>query len=91
MDSALFRLSALPNLGPVSAQWLIDANIHDLATIIRLGPVRTYLEVKHLHPKASLNLLYALAGAVHECKWNQLPADLKSSLLIELDALESLN
>lgn len=85
------RLEELPNLGPKSSQWLREIGIESLADIEERGPVNTHLELKHAGYKVSMNMLWALAGAVYGHDWKELPADLKASLLVELDAMEDAN
>jgi DNA transformation protein and related proteins len=81
-------LAALPNLGPRSASMLRKGGIRDVETLRRLGPVRAYWMVKRKGLKPSLNLLYALAGALTNTHWAKLPRDERSRLLLEADALE---
>jgi hypothetical protein len=79
-------LAAALNLGPKSAAWLLAAGIRDLGAVRRLGAVRAFLKVRARQPRASLNLLWALAGALEGCRFDRLPAGLRSALLMELDA-----
>ncbi len=37
-----------------------------------------------------LHLLYALAGALLDCRWDQLPEEETSRLILEFDALEAI-
>ena len=85
-DPANASVAALFNLGPKSAAWLVAAGIRSRADLARLGAVRAYLKVKAQQPNASLNLLWALAGALERCRWNALPDGMRASLLLELDA-----
>jgi DNA transformation protein len=79
-------LAALLNLGPVSARWVLDAGITSRRQLARLGPVRAYLKVRAQQPRASLNLLWALAGALEQRHFTDLPDGMRESLLLELDA-----
>ena len=79
-------LEELLNLGPKSAAWLNAVGVYTLTDIERLGPATVYQRVKDQGYKPSLNLLYALAGAVMTVRWNQLPDEVRSRLLLELDA-----
>ena len=81
-------LAALPNLGPRSAAMLRKAGIRDIDTLRRLGSVRAYWTVKRKGIKASLNLLYALEGALTKTHWAKLPREERSRLLLEAGALE---
>lgn len=82
-------LERLKNLGPVSAAWLREAGIHTRDELARLGPVETYLRVRENGRRPSLNLLYAVAGALAGCRWDRLPEGFRGALLMELDAREA--
>jgi DNA transformation protein len=62
------------NLGPVSAAWLRQAGVSTKSELKRLGPVVAYRMVKQRQPKASLNLLWALAAALADKDWLELTA-----------------
>jgi predicted flap endonuclease-1-like 5' DNA nuclease len=62
-------LAMLPNLGPESAQWLAAAGITTPTQLRRRGALAAFLAVRRLQPRASLNLLYALQGAVDGAHW----------------------
>lgn len=83
------RLEALRNLGPASAGWLREAGIHTREELARLGPVEAYLRVQETGRRPSLNLLYAIAGALEGCRWDRLPEGTRGALLLELDAHEA--
>jgi len=82
------KLPGLKNVGPVSAAWLADVGVSKRADLIRLGAVQAYLRVKARHPRASLNLLWALAGAERGLKWSRLTVEDREGLLLELDAAQ---
>ena len=77
-------VESLVNLGPKSGQWLRDAGITTIAELGRLGPVAAYRLVKHRQPKASLNLLWALAAGLKGEDWRQLSDASKQQLRKEL-------
>lgn len=82
-------LASLPNLGKVSAQWLLEAGIHNLNDLKQIGAVRAYLLVKALpSTRPSLNLLYALQGAIENCHWQQVAKEQRERLLMELEAVQ---
>lgn len=85
---AIQELAALPNLGPKSAQALAQAGICSLADIRRLGAVPTYLQVKQHQPKTSLNLLWALEGALSGLPWQVVAREHRTSLLLALESLQ---
>lgn len=75
----------MPNLGPKSAQFLLDAGITSLEQLRRLGAVQAYAMVKQVAPRASLNLLWALEGALSGLYWREVAKEHRTSLLLALD------
>lgn len=78
-------LADLPGLGPKSAAMLADANIRSAAVLRRLGSVAAYLAVKRRDPRASLNLLWALEGAITGRHWQDVAREDRARLLMALD------
>ena len=74
----------LRNLGPASAAWLRDAGIMTISDLTRLGPVPAYWLLKQRQPKASLNLLWALAAGLLDRDWKELTDEEKERLLAEV-------
>ena len=62
-------LAALPNLGPKSQAMLAGAGITTLDELRHLGSVVAYARVKATGVNASLNLLWALEGALCGQRW----------------------
>lgn len=82
-------LESLKNLGPASAAWLRDAGIHTPEQLALLGAVEAFLRVREAGRQPSVNLLYAVAGALANCRWDRLPEGTRGALLLELDAREA--
>lgn len=78
-------LADLPGLGPKSQQMLARAGITTLARLRQLGAVAAYARVKQVDVKASLNLLWALEGALTDQHWQQVARDQRTSLLLALE------
>jgi DNA transformation protein len=78
--------AALPNLGPVSTAMLARAGITSLDALRALGAVETYRRVRRQSPRASLNLLWALEGALTQRPWQVAAREDRLSLLLQLDA-----
>lgn len=78
-------IESLLNLGPKSGQWLRDAGINTIADLERLGPVVAYRLVKQHQPKASLNLLWALAAGLKGKDWRELTEETKRRLRKEAE------
>jgi DNA transformation protein len=82
------NIADLPNFGPKSQQMLEQAGIKTVAQLRRLGAVRAYLQVKRSGGNASLNLLWALEGALTDQHWQVVAKEERLRLLMELEDLE---
>jgi len=83
--------SKIRNVGPKSAAWLRQIGVRTTEDLARVGPVEAFLKVKRAGFRPSLNLLYAMAGALADCHWADLPEERKQELLSGLEAAESAN
>lgn len=81
-------IALLPNLGPKSQQMLAQADIHTLADLRALGAVRAYVQTKRAGAPVSLNLLWALEGAITGLHWQVVARDHRTSLLLALEDCE---
>jgi predicted flap endonuclease-1-like 5' DNA nuclease len=81
-------LARLRNLGPKSAAMLAQAGIRTEAQLRRLGAVPAYLRLRRHWPAASLNALYALAGAIEDRDWRDVRRDRKLELLTAIEDAE---
>jgi len=75
----------LANLGPVSKRMLAAAGITSVETLRRLGAVEAYRRVRSHDPRASLNLLWALEGALTGRPWEDVARNDRLSLLLQLE------
>lgn len=76
----------LQGLGTVSRTLLASAGIVSAEDLGRLGAVEAYRRVKALHPKrVSLNLLWALEGALSHRDWRVVAREDRLRLLLELE------
>ena len=78
--------SDLPGLGPKSLAMLAAAGMHGRADLERIGPVQAYLRVKAVGQNASLNLLWAMEGALTGEDWRVVAREERTRLLLALDA-----
>ena len=78
--------ATLLNLGPKSRAMLANAGIESLADLQRLGSVAAYVKVKRT--SASLNLLWALEGALSGMHWKEVAKTHRASLLLALEEYE---
>lgn len=86
--NAVQDLQRLANLGPKSAANLVAAGIHSFAEIQRLGAVETYVRVRLAGFPVSLNLLWALEGALSGKPWQAVAREDRTSLLLALEQRE---
>ena len=63
----------LRNIGPKSAAWLRQVGLRSLEDIAAVGTVDVFMKVRRAGFKPSLNLLYALEGALNDCHWQEVP------------------
>jgi DNA transformation protein and related proteins len=79
-------LDSLKNLGADAAKMLQDAGIRTRSQLSELGAVGAYVAVKRQGLKPTLNLLYAIEGALRGIAWTDLPYHVRASLTLEADA-----
>lgn len=79
-------IADLRNLGPASAARLAEIGLHTRADLVRVGAVLAYRAVKDRWPGASLNLLYALHGALSGERWDALSPDIRRRLRADAEA-----
>ncbi|MDE2750873.1 MAG: TfoX/Sxy family protein [Chloroflexota bacterium] len=80
----LQALTELKNIGPKSARRLLEAGIKSREQIEALGAVEVFNRLRQRYP-ASLTMLWALQGALLDLPYNQIPPEIKSALLDELN------
>ncbi len=88
MSEPVIDIAALPNFGPKSKQMLALAGIHTLEQLRELGAVRAYVQVKRAG-NSSLNLLWALEGALSGRHWQEVAKHDRLRLLLELEDVEN--
>lgn len=65
------------------------AGIRSTAQLARLGSARAYVQVQAAGLRPSLNLLWALEGALTGLPWQQVARLERTRLLLEVDELKS--
>lgn len=75
----------LRNIGPKSAAWLRQVGLRSAEDLVAAGAVQAFVKVKRAGFKPSLNLLYALEGALLDCHWHDVPEARRQQLLAELE------
>jgi hypothetical protein len=80
----------LRNIGPKSMAWLRQTGVRTLEDLRAVGALSAFVRVKRAGFKPSLNLLYALEGAILDCHWQEIPDARRSELIIAADAAVAL-
>ena len=83
---------SLRNLGPKSNAVLRAVGIHSVEQLRALDAVAVYSRIRQAGPdigfKPSLNLLWALEGAISDRPWQTVAKEDRLSLLMQLEMLE---
>ncbi len=72
----------LKNLGPASREWLKAIGITTLDDLKALGAVEVYFRLRDRGFPVSLNMVYAVQGAIMGVHWNALPGELRDELKV---------
>jgi len=83
-------VQGLLNLGPKSREWLEAIGVRTLADLRRVGAVPAYVALKRIRGRVSLNMLYALAGAVDGVHWLDVKRERRLELLLQVEDCERL-
>lgn len=81
-------LAALDYLGPRSVEMLGLAGIRSQAQLRELGSVVAYARTKAVCPQVTLNLLWALEGALSQRPWQEVAEHDRASLLMALEDVQ---
>ena len=74
------------NIGPKSAAWLRQVGLRTNEDLVAAGPVDAFMRVKRAGFKPSLNMLYALEGAMQDCHWQEVPEARRAELVAAVEA-----
>jgi len=77
------EITQLRNLGPVSEGMLNSVGIYTREDLEKLGAKVAFEKVKKAGLKPSLNLMYAMEGAIHNMSWKEVVGHLKSVGIIK--------
>ena len=84
------RIRDLKGLGPRSEDMLATIGIATREALERIGPVRAFLQLSELGLRPSMNLLYAMVGALADESWLNVAKERRVELLLELDGFADL-
>ena len=74
------------NIGPKSAAWLRQVGLRTNEDLVAAGPVDAFMRVRRAGFKPSLNMLYALEGAMQDCHWQEVPEARRAELVAAVEA-----
>lgn len=81
-------LLQLKNLGPCSIEILWAVGITTRGELEETGGVNAWLKVNRSGANVSLSLLWAMAGALSDCHWAIVARYERTTLLLQLDAMQ---
>jgi len=76
----------LRNIGPKSAAWLRQVGLRTHEDVAALGTVEAFMRVKRAGFKPTLNLLYAIEGALTDRHWQEIPDERRAELVAQAEA-----
>ena len=76
----------LRNIGPKSAAWLRQVGLRTREDLEAAGPLDAYMRVRRAGFRPSLNLLYALEGALRDIHWQEVPDERRKELVEAAEA-----
>ena len=74
------------SVGPKSAAWLRQVGIRTHDDLEAAGAVAAFVKCKRAGFRPSLNLLYALEGALQGCHWQKVPEERRAELVEQATA-----
>ena len=79
-------VAKLRNIGPKSMAWLRQTGVRTLDDLKSVGALSAFVRVKRAGFRPSLNLLYALEGAILDCHWQDIPEARRAELIADAEA-----
>lgn len=77
--------AGLRNIGPKSAAWLRQVGLRSQEDLRQAGAVEAFMRVRRAGFRPTLNLLYALEGALQDQHWQSLPREHRDALAAEVE------
>lgn len=76
----------LRNIGPKSAAWLRQVGLRTEEDLRAAGSVEAFMRVRRAGFRPSLNLLYALEGALQGCHWQEVSQARRQEMVAAVEA-----
>ncbi|MFA5589401.1 MAG: TfoX/Sxy family protein [Lysobacteraceae bacterium] len=67
-------------VGPKAVAWLRQVGVRTHEDLVEVGAVAAYVKCKRAGFRPSLNMLYALEGALLGCHWQKVPEERRAEL-----------
>lgn len=83
-------VTQLRNIGPKSAAWLRQVGLRSPDDLRGVGAVDAFMRIRRAGFRPSLNLLYALEGALADCHWQEIPESRRQELVQAVEAASAL-
>lgn len=78
-------LAQARGIGPASLELLGRLGVNTLAELRAADPIDLYARARAAQPRTSLNLLWALIGAVEDRDWREVARTERTSVLLALE------
>jgi len=78
------EISKLRNLGKASELWLNEIGVYTKADLKKLGALKAYVLICAGGNRPSLNLLWAMEGALRDLHWTEISESTKKKLKAKL-------
>ena len=69
------------NIGPKSMAWLRQTGVRTLVDLQAVGALAAFVRIKRAGFRPSLNMLYALEGAILGVHWQEIPDTRRAELV----------
>ncbi len=73
-------------VGPKASAWLRQVGVRTHEDLAELGAVAAFVKCKRAGFRPSLNMLYALEGALLGCHWQKVPEERRAELQAQAEA-----
>ena len=72
-------------VGPKAAAWLRQVGVRSREDLVEVGVVTAFVKCKRAGFRPSLNMLYAMEGALRGCHWQKIPEERRIQLRTEAE------
>ncbi|GAB5558469.1 MAG: hypothetical protein SynsKO_01160 [Synoicihabitans sp.] len=76
-------IAHLRNLGPKSAEMLADIGVTNREELATIGAIAACVKLREKGHRVSLNMAYAIEGALMDADWRALPPEFRQDLQMQ--------